>query len=71
MSDTSTRFLTLVLGGILLSSAVSDRDHRPPAGARAAIELITNSRRRGTPKSSPPQMKMDLITTRSVKEHTP
>ena len=66
MSDTSTRFLTLALGGTLLLSAVSDRDHRPPAGSRGAIELITESRGRGTPKSSRSQMKMDAIPKRSV-----
>jgi hypothetical protein len=56
MSNTTIRFLTLVLGGILLSSAVSDRDHRVPTGARAAIELITDSRGRVTPKFSRSQM---------------
>jgi hypothetical protein len=67
MSDTSTRFLTLVLGCVvLLSSAVSDRDHRPPAGARTAIELITDSRSRGAPKSSRSQMKMDAIPKHGV-----
>jgi hypothetical protein len=66
VSDTSIHFLTLVLGGIvLLSSAMFDRDHSPPAGARAAIELITDSRGRGTPKSSRSQ-KMDTISTRGV-----
>ena len=49
MSDTTIRLLTPVLGGILLSSAGSERDHRPPADARAAIELLTDSRGRGTP----------------------
>jgi hypothetical protein len=67
MSDTSTRFLTLVLGGIvLLSSATSDWDHRPPVGARAAIELIarrlTDSRSRGSLKSSRSQRKMDAVS---------
>ena len=67
MSDTSTRFLTVVLGCVvLLSSAVSDRDDRPPAGARAAIELITDSRGRGVPKSSRSQMKMDAISKHGV-----
>jgi hypothetical protein len=67
MSETSTRFLTVVLGCVvLLSSAVSDRDDRPPAGARAAIELITDSRGRGVPKSSRSQMKLDAISKHRV-----
>jgi hypothetical protein len=43
MSNTNIRMLTLVLGGIvLLSSAIPDRDHRPPAGARTAFQLIAD-----------------------------
>jgi predicted transglutaminase-like cysteine proteinase len=40
MFNASIRCLTLLLSSIvLLSSAIADRDHRPLAGARAAIEL--------------------------------
>jgi hypothetical protein len=42
MSDTSMRFLTFVLGSIvLLPSAMFDRNHRPPAGVRTTIEWIS------------------------------
>jgi hypothetical protein len=42
MLNMSTRTVTLTLGAIVLFqvATVSDRSPRPPAGARAAIELI-------------------------------
>jgi hypothetical protein len=71
MSDTSIRFLTFVLGGtVLLPSAMFDRDHRPSAGARTAIKLIserpTDSRGQRSPKSSQSQGKMDAVSKRGV-----
>ena len=43
MSRKSTEIITLALGvAVLLSLTLgADKDHRPPAGARKAIELVT------------------------------
>jgi hypothetical protein len=65
VSHTSVRFLTFVLGSfVLLSSAIADRDHGPPAGARAAIELITDrlmTSRSKTAKNQPVSEKQDVL----------
>ena len=67
----SIRFMTRILGHIvLLSSTLSDPDHRPPASARIAIELIsdrlTDLRGRIVPKSTPSRTEMDAISKRGV-----
>jgi hypothetical protein len=68
VSNTSVRFLTFVLGSfVLLSSAIADRDHRPPAGARAAIELIADrltTSRSKTAKNQPVSEKQDVLFER-------